>query len=217
MSTFFAVGIRAEQSPEGLAFTVVSGQAEAMRSSSPILRLSDLTLVRGTRVLVQDMDLEIRAGEIWAIEGANGAGKTTILRAAAGLFRPFLGQVHRASQTSLRYLGHQLALKSEQTPAQVLSQDHLASWQLSELANLPIQHLSTGQRKRVALAQRCRPGAQLWVFDEPLANLDTQQQARFKAVLRAHARAGGAALVSVHAAVLGGHRLRIEDRRVRRV
>ncbi len=185
-----------------------------MTPPPPLLSLSGLTLVRGTRVLVQDMSLEVRAGEIWALEGANGAGKTTILRAAAGLFRPFLGQVRRAPQTSLRYLGHALALKPEQTPAQVLTEDQLDHWALWDLADLPMRHLSAGQCKRVALAHRCRPGALLWIFDEPLANLDQRQQARFKALLRDQARAGGAALVSVHAAVLGGHRLTIEEGRV---
>ena len=188
-----------------------------MEFENVLLSLRDVTLIRGLRVLIQNVSFNICTGEIWTLEGENGVGKTSLVRTAAGLFRPFSGHVQRRPSMGLSYLGHELGLKPDWTPRQILSFDQLDRWALWDLVDLPIQHLSYGQKKRVALARRCDPLAKLWLFDEPMANLDSRQRDRVEQALQQHASNGGGALCSFHGKSLGHHRLLIQDGTVRHV
>lgn len=178
-----------------------------------LVRISNMTLVRGLRVLIQGMDFELKSGEIWALTGANGAGKTTLLRAMAGLHRPFAGAVTHEG-AGLSFLGHELALKPWDLPRQVLSKQSLETWDLEDLADLPIRYLSAGQKKRVALALRCLADRQVWLFDEPFSNLDSQVREKLRDTLNAHAASGGSVLCSVHGKELDAPQLRIHEGRV---
>ena len=176
---------------------------------SALLKFHQVTLVRGLQVVVQDLDMRLEPGQILAIRGENGAGKTSVLRAGAHLLTPFSGQVTWSPHAHVRYLGHDLALKRDQRPQDILDPAALADWALRDLAHVPLAYLSAGQQKRVVLAHRCRPGANLWLMDEPFANLDTGQQHRLREVLQRHSAAGGAALCSVHGDELPGPTLRL--------
>lgn len=181
----------------------------------PLIRFSNVTLVRGLRVLVQDVSFSIERGEIWQLEGANGSGKTSFLRAAAGLLKPYSGDVFRDDSALISFLGHELAIKPFHKVRDYLSNTQVNNWELAQFVDTPAKYLSAGQKKRLALAARCRSDADLWLFDEPLANLDQRQEARLAEEIANHASRGGAVLCSVHTGSVGGRRVRLEGGSVR--
>ena len=181
--------------------------------AQPLLTFEDVTLVRGLQVVVQEMNLTLEPGQVLCLKGENGAGKTSVLRAAAQLLSPFAGRVTVSPDLTIRYLGHDLALKMDQRPGEILGQDSLESWDLLDLAHVPLAYLSSGQKKRVALAHRCSSGARLWLMDEPFANLDAAQSDRLRQVIDTHVSMGGAALCSVHGEELSGSTLQLRGAR----
>ena len=179
----------------------------------PLVSLNNLTLARGLRVLVQDLTFDLKPGDIWSLTGVNGAGKTSLLRAAAKLFAPFSGQVQWADGVGVAFLGHELALKPHLRPRALVSAAALERWALQDLADVPCALLSAGQKKRLALANRCESGAQVWLFDEPFANLDSRYAAMLRGVVIAHCRSGGASLCCVHRPELPGGTLTLDEGR----
>ena len=101
-------------------------------AGAPLLAASDLCLVRGGRELFRDLSFDIHRGQLWQVEGANGAGKTSLMRILAGLSRyGFDGRVQR--RAPLLYLGHHSAVKGLLTPRENLdflecSSSSLRSW-----------------------------------------------------------------------------------------
>jgi heme exporter protein A len=92
------------------------------------VRLQDLTVERGGRTLFSDLTAAVEAGEALAVTGANGAGKTSLLRVVAGLLHPAAGQVRfegvedagEARRTGLHLVGHQDGLKGARTAREEL-------------------------------------------------------------------------------------------------
>lgn len=168
------------------------------------------------------MDLTLRAGEAAALVGRNGAGKTSLLRAVAGLLRPvegaitFEGEVgpieaDTARAEHLHLLGHQDGLKSSRTAWEELRFQTLWTggtedgaraaakrFDLGRLLNLEVRRLSAGQRRRLALARLSASPRSLWLLDEPMAPLDAAQRAAFGTAMAEHLARGGMILASVH-------------------
>jgi heme exporter protein A len=186
-----------------------------MDPSAPLLQLNALAGRRGTRLLFRGVNLALGAGEFVWLRGRNGSGKTSLLRLAAGLGRPALGEVVRAGGTPV-LLGHTNALKDELTVAeslhfllgvQGLPQDAatldvaLDRFGLATRRHQRIGQLSQGQRRRVALARlaasRTRP---LWLLDEPHDGLDADGAQVLDALLAEHLRSGGSVLMASHQA-----------------
>ena len=176
---------------------------------SPRLALAGVAGVRGDRLLFSGIDLHLRAGEIAVVTGPNGAGKSTLLRIAAGLLSPAAGAVARNGRVG--WAGEATALDPDQplgralgwwaaidgaAPAALDRAMHAVA--LVPLTEVPVRALSTGQRRRASIARVIAGGAELWLLDEPLAGLDTASGEALAAALRAHAAAGGAALVATH-------------------
>lgn len=190
------------------------------------LRAIDLECIRGDRLLFTTLNFELQPGQILFIEGANGAGKTSLLRILAGLSQPSDGEVlwcgdsigsRRAGyHADMIYLGHAAGLKAELSPLENLRlwltlaglPNSIASVgaALSELGltgyeETPTRALSAGQRQRTALARLLLSPARLWILDEPFTALDAAGIDRVRALLEAHAANYGMATLTSHQAV----------------
>lgn len=164
----------------------------------------DLACRRGERVLFARLSLEVGAGEAMQIAGANGLGKSSLIRLLAGLLRPFAGSVTRDGATALvderpaldehQPLGAALAfwgaLDSGTAPLDRLG--------LANLTDVPVRYLSTGQRKRAALARLIGQAAPIWLLDEPLNGLDTAGVALVETLVAEHCAGGGLAVIASH-------------------
>jgi heme exporter protein A len=186
------------------------------------LSVTDLALARGDRLLFSGFGLEARAGEAIALTGRNGAGKTSLLRAIAGLIRPQAGTIGFAGAAGpveaedargahLHLLGHQDGLKAGRTARDELlfqvrwtggddesARRACARLDLTRLLDLEVRKLSAGQRRRLALARLVAAPRALWLLDEPLAPLDGEQRAAFGAVMAEHLAGGGLIVAAVH-------------------
>lgn len=188
------------------------------------LRIEDLTCTRGGRQLFSGLSLEVESGKLLRVRGANGAGKTSLLRMLCGLLSPTRGQVlwcgnPVASQRekfgqSLMYLGHAAALKDELSPLENLLDacalggsrpDVLAACAALQAAGLrghertPARVLSQGQRRRSALARLAlSQKAPLWILDEPFNALDTAANSWLTGLIEAHLQNKGIVVLTSH-------------------
>ena len=182
------------------------------------LSLRGLALSRGGRRLFDGLSLELRAGEACALTGPNGVGKTSLLRAVAGLAAIEAGEIafgeadpHQARSEGLHFQGWQDGLKPARTAREELgfwSRWHRAgegalphaveALALGPLLDLEIRKLSAGQRRRVALARLFAAPRPLWLLDEPLSPLDAAWRARFGELMASHRASGGLVLAAVH-------------------
>ncbi|MDR7118628.1 heme ABC exporter ATP-binding protein CcmA [Caulobacter sp. BE254] len=186
------------------------------------IRIKDLSLVRGERRLFSGLDLEVSAGQAVALTGRNGAGKTSLLRAVAGLLRPSHGvigfdgqagplEAEVARSDALHLVGHHDGLKSTRSAWEELL--FQARWtggsetsaraaatrlDLDRLLDLEVRRLSAGQRRRVALARLLASPRSLWLLDEPMAPLDAGHREGFGILMAEHLAGGGMILAAVH-------------------
>ena len=178
---------------------------------APLLRLDGVTCARGGRRLFEGLSLALAPGEAAVVTGPNGAGKSSLLRLTAGLLRPAEGRVEAVSAA---LLAEAAALDSETsvranlrfwgrldgvTPAAV--ETALDAMALRPLADAPVRLLSTGQRRRAALARVLASGRRLWLLDEPANGLDTDSVALLERAIVEHRAGGGAAVVATHAPI----------------
>ena len=182
----------------------------------------DLTCARGDRVVFTGLAFTMAAGEALVLTGANGSGKTSLLRLMAGLARPSTGCIAwggldiaadpAAHAGRLHYVGHLDAVKPALTVAENLTfwaalRDGctvgaaLARFGIDHLAAMPARLLSAGQRRRLALARVLVAPARLWLLDEPTAALDAQGIAAVNASIEAHRAAGGLCVVTTNVAL----------------
>jgi heme exporter protein A len=175
-----------------------------------LLRVEGAALVRGGRLLFEGLDLTLEPGEAVQVAGANGSGKTSLIRMVAGLLKPSAGRVERAT-AALADEG--LALDRELPLEKALAfwsatgvGEALAAFDLATLARVPVRLLSTGQARRARLARVRASGAALWLLDEPLSGLDAAGAACLSCVMAAHRAAGGAILAASHVPLAGDWR-----------
>jgi heme exporter protein A len=188
-----------------------------------MLQLSEVTLFRESRAIVEGLSLNMAPGQAVLVQGANGSGKTTLLRTVCGWRRSYSGTItwrgkplqlgRDALRDELAYLGHQDGLHDDLSlhenvswlsgmggEAPTLGEiDHaLAGMGLRDVAARPARLLSRGQRRRAAFARFLLTRKPFWVLDEPLAALDPHGQACVRACVMRHVLAGGLALLSCH-------------------
>ena len=197
--------------PAALSPSAPIGYAERMG-----LVVSDLSCTRGGRLVLQGLGLALDDGETLILRGPNGAGKSTLLRALAGLL-PATGRVELDGQPldrdaraeAVGYAGHLDAVKPQLGVGENLAfwaglfggdpGPALVAFGLAEIADRPAHLLSAGQKRRLGLARLMLAPRRLWLLDEPTVSLDAAATASLLAAVRAHAAAGGLAVIATHA------------------
>jgi len=189
----------------------------------PLLEVTGLACRRGGRMVFDRLSFGLGEGQLLALTGRNGSGKTSLLRALAALTPPEAGTVawkgediardRESWRGRLAWLGQLDGLKGDLTVIEnLLTAERLLggeagyrldgallAFDLTALAAREARTLSAGQRRRTALARIVLSQAPLWLLDEPLNALDAPAQAAFRAALQVHLSAGGLAIAATHA------------------
>jgi len=196
-----------------------------IRKSSNELMLEAVNLgcTRGDHRLFKSLNFSIQPGELIELRGANGSGKTSLLRILSGLSAPAQGEVRWNGKDirslgeeysgAVSYLAHQNGVKDELSAIENLriacgvsgnvlskaeAQTVLEQVGLSRQQNLPARSLSAGQRRRVALARLLRSTAMVWLLDEVLTSLDNTAIKLSRQFIGDHLRKGGLAVIATH-------------------
>lgn len=183
------------------------------------LHVERLAIDRGDRSVLRDLSFSVASGEIVHVVGRNGAGKTSLLETLCGLRAPREGRIDGRPEAGQRHwIGHRNGLSAALTPIENLrfwagveglslkpadAAEALRRLDLQGQRHRPLGSLSTGQRRRAALARLLAVPRVWWFLDEPLAGLDAAGLSIFGELLRAHADRGGSAIVSSHQALPG--------------
>jgi heme exporter protein A len=176
-----------------------------------LLDAQGVALVRGGRLLFDELDLNLAPGDGLHLSGPNGSGKTSLIRLIAGLLRPNAGTIRRgavaladehAALDRELPLGRALAFWGGSSPDAAI-----AAFGLEALAAVPVRLLSAGQLKRAALARVMASGAPLWLLDEPHNGLDHASRDRLDGAIAAHRAGGGAVVAASHQALAGEWRM----------
>jgi heme exporter protein A len=189
-----------------------------------VLEAADLECERGGRRIFRGLSFTLAPGELLRVAGANGSGKTSLLRMLCGLLAPSRGEVRWGGTAigrlredyskQLVYLGHAPAVKDDLTAGENLSiscslsgipwtekavraaLEHLG---LGGKQHEPVRRLSQGQRRRSALARLCLAEAvPLWLLDEPFSALDAAGVELLRALIDAHVRRGAMVAFTTH-------------------
>jgi heme exporter protein A len=187
---------------------------------------------RGEETFFSGIDFDLGPGDSLVVTGPNGSGKSTLLRTIAGLLPTGSGRLHLQGTgddlpsvaSACHYLGHLNAMKPALTVAENLGfwrnfmgeprlaiETALEKVGLGGLGHLPFAYLSTGQKRRAAIARLLISHRPIWLLDEPTAGLDARSDAEFAALAREHLGAGGIAIAATHLAlgIEGARELRL--------
>ena len=200
-------------------------------TTSPTLTLSKLGCTKGGRLLFKDLDCTLQAGHWLYVTGANGVGKTSLLRMLCGLALVESGDIlwnnvpiaaqRDSYRQDLCYLGHLNALQESMSVQENLlftsalggvalaeqeARSVLARFGLRGRSQQLVRHLSQGQKRRVALSRLALSPARLWVLDEPYVAMDEAGIQMLSELIASHLDRGGLAVLTSHQRVpVGAH------------
>ncbi|RIA43873.1 heme exporter protein A [Hephaestia caeni] len=172
------------------------------------LAFAGVSCVRGGRLLFEDRSFDLAPGDAALVTGPNGVGKSSLVRVAAGLLAPAAGKVTVAGRRALlveasaldhdrplaKALGFWAAIDGQRDAVDAA----LDALRLTQLADVPVGLLSTGQRRRAALAAVAASGAPIWLLDEPGNGLDRVAMQALETLIAGHRAGGGVVLVATH-------------------
>ncbi|MBX2847554.1 MAG: cytochrome c biogenesis heme-transporting ATPase CcmA [Acidiferrobacterales bacterium] len=185
------------------------------------LSASNLSCTRSERSLFTKLDLQAHSGQCLHVVGANGSGKSSLLRILCGLLTPDEGVVlwnqepisnSQSYLQGLAYIGHKDALKNELTAAENLKfyqscdsqlnddliDDHLNQLEILQCADLVAQKLSFGQRRRLAFARLQIKNYPIWILDEPFTGIDHKGRELIESLCLGHCQTGGIIILTNH-------------------
>ncbi|PKB19555.1 heme exporter protein A [Novosphingobium kunmingense] len=169
------------------------------------LTLRDIACRRGDNLLFRGLSFALVGGQALHLTGANGIGKSSLIRIIAGLLPAYRGSVEREGAVAL--LDERPALDPHLPLGRALAfwqrldgpeDNQAARLGLSDLMDVPVRYLSTGQKKRAALARLIGQRAPLWLLDEPLNGLDAKGVALVETLVAEHCRGGGICVIASH-------------------
>lgn len=185
-----------------------------------MLAIDSLSFDYDDTPLLHGVHFSVQRGQCLHLQGANGKGKTTLLRLLAGLIRPHQGQIRwdntdihaglAAYQQHLQYVGHKpgcnallsvrenLALTLHTPIEGSCLETALASFNLQQVADKHTGLLSAGQRRRVSLARLQLRPAVLWLLDEPLTALDKESAHLVMDTITTQVKQGGVVILTAH-------------------
>lgn len=183
------------------------------------LEAKQLTCIRDERTLFCDLNFTLTSGQVLLIEGANGAGKTSLLRILTGFRKPDVGDLFWDDELiddtqdfyqDTAYIGHNNGLKETLTAQENLSyaqslatraltiDNALAQVGLDGYQDTLVRFMSAGQRRRLALARLLCTHKPLWILDEPFTSLDRASIKLFEKFITVHAMQGGLVIMTSH-------------------
>lgn len=189
-----------------------------------LLSVRNVAIERGYRRLLEGIDLDVTRGDLWQLAGANGLGKTSFLRALAGLSRLGVeGMIEHAG--TFLYQGHMPGLKPLLTPLENLRWhpsgivetcdarlfEALAAVGLAGYEETPVHNLSAGQQRRVGLARLWATSATLWLLDEPFTAIDVKGADLLEQRMLEHIDNKGAVIFTSHQPNRFAGRLQVLD------
>ncbi|RWF54374.1 MAG: heme ABC exporter ATP-binding protein CcmA [Mesorhizobium sp.] len=174
---------------------------------------------RGGEAVFSGINFALEKGQALIVTGPNGAGKSTLLRVVAGLLPVAAGRLliegggedFPSVASACHYLGHQNAMKTALSVTENLrfwrdfsgadflsAEAALEMVGLDGIGHLPFGYLSTGQRRRAAIAKLLVSRRPLWLLDEPTAGLDKASEERFARLMTQHCGEGGIIIAATH-------------------
>ena len=183
------------------------------------LEARKLSCIRDDKTLFNDLNFTLTSGQVLLIEGANGAGKTSLLRILTGFRKPDVGDLFWNDEMiddtqefyqDTAYIGHNNGLKDTLTAdenlryAQALAintltiDDALNQVGLNGYQETLVRFMSAGQKRRLALARLLCTYKPLWILDEPFTSLDRASIKLFEIFIEKHAKQGGLVIMTTH-------------------
>ncbi len=200
-----------------------TGPRQRSNAAAPLeLRVAGLSVARGGRQVLENVDFRLASGEALVVTGRNGVGKSTLLRALAGLLPPLSGTIALEGgdpdadlPRQAHYLAHADGMKAALSVAENLefwasylgddldarskpTAGALAAVGLTHALHAPFGALSAGQKRRAALARLLVAWRPLWLLDEPLTALDRGSREKIAGVMQAHCAQGGLIVAATH-------------------